>query len=428
MPVNLTEVFGVGNSLVKSYVERTDVDNKMKMAIQSDRQIVVYGASKQGKTALVSKYVDYDDSIVVRLAPNSELAGVYHSILRQAKIIMRTSYTEGTGSQVKSEIKAKIKAAVALFGSGELEAVGGASANRNTSSSYQEIAFNLELAQDIGELLQKVKLKKMIILENFHYLSEEVQKQFSYDLRTFQEIGIRFIILGVWREKDRMSQYNGDLLDRIEEIAVEPWEEKDFFKIAMKGSEYLNIIFSREIIERCSKASFGSVGVFQELLKEVCCESGVLDDSGGSINIDNPLFVQKAIKTKTRAYSGRHQRALESLASGLSNSSTLFLNYYLVKVLLLNGYDYVNGGISRETLHQKIKDVHHSGDDIKVWNITSLLNSLAELQHKKDINPPILGYDNNTRLLQVVDSTFNFFMKHANLNTIIHEIANPLRS
>lgn len=427
MAILLEDVFGVSNKMVRSYVERRNVDTKIKKALRSDRQIVVYGASKQGKTALVSKYISYDDNIIIRLAPNSDLSGIYQSILRQAGILLKISYTEVRKRELRSDIRAKIKAAVALFGAAEAETGGSVKSGADLTKNFQEIPFNLELSQDVGELLIKKDNKKFIILENFHYLSEEIQRQFSYDLRTFQEMGVRFIILGVWREKDRMSQYNGDLLDRVEEIAVEPWNKDDFHKIAQKGSEMLNIIISRPIIEECANASFGSVGVFQELLKEVCIEAGVLDDTGGLTSIDNKVFLEKAVKTKTRAYSGRHQRALESLASGLSTSSTLHLPYYLVKILLENGFDYVSQGISKEALEEKIIKMHHKSDEVKTASITQMLNSLAEVQNKKDINPPILGYDNNTRLLQVVDSTFNFFMKNADLKNILQEIPNPLR-
>jgi hypothetical protein len=47
-------------------------------------------------------------------------------------------------------------------------------------------------------------------------------------LTPFQELGVRFVILGVWREKNRLSQFNGDLLDRVHEVPVEPWLESDF--------------------------------------------------------------------------------------------------------------------------------------------------------------------------------------------------------
>ena len=114
-----------------------------------------------------------------------------------------------------------------------------------------------------------------MILENFHYLPDDVQKQLAFDLRSYQELGVRFVILGVWREKHRMAQFNGDLLDRIIEIPVEPWTEVDFRRVVNSGSDELNVRIARDIVEDAIVSSFSSIGVFQELLKGVCSESGI---------------------------------------------------------------------------------------------------------------------------------------------------------
>ena len=52
-------------------------------------------------------------------------------------------------------------------------------------------------------------------LIDFYYLNDDIQKQFAFDLRAFQELGVRFVILGVWREKNRMAQFNGDFLTEL---------------------------------------------------------------------------------------------------------------------------------------------------------------------------------------------------------------------
>jgi hypothetical protein len=44
----------------------------------------------------------------------------------------------------------------------------------------------------------------------------------------------------------------------------------------------------------------------------------------------------------------------------------------------------------------------------------------------KFISPPIIDYDAQSRLLQVVDSTFYFFIRNANLKEILELIPNPL--
>jgi len=238
--------------------------------------------------------------------------------------------------------------------------------------------------------------------------------------------------IGVWREKNRLSQFNGDLVDRVIEIPVEPWGEDDFIRVAEKGQEALNIIFSVELVRKCLDSSFSSIGVFQELLKEVCIAADVRDKNLFERRIDDLALFDIAATRKAEEYASRHQRALESIAAGnLSRSAKdgvlpLFLPYYLVRVILDGGYDGLANGLRRATIQENIQQIHHRPDDVRASDMSNLLYNLAALQASKSISPPIIDYDKSTKLLQVVDSTFYFFLKNADLKSIAGEIPNPL--
>ncbi len=58
--------------------------------------------------------------------------------------------------------------------------------------------------------------------------------------------------------------------------------------------------------------------------------------------------------------------------------------------------------------------------------MSNLLTGLANLQSVKSISPPIIDYDSQNRLLQVVDSTFYFFIKNSDVKEILGSIQNPL--
>lgn len=416
--MNVEDVFGVSGKQVASYVERVHVDDKFKDALRTDKQIIVYGSSKQGKTALVKKYIPYED--------------IYQSILRKSGVVLKTSYTEGTGDTTKVKSKASIQGAVAMVMKGKVEI--GLEKDRiaKTDEQFDEIEFNLELPDDVADLIHRVGHKKVVILENFHYLPEELQRTFAYDLRTFQDLKIRFIILGVWKEANRLAQYNGELQDRVYEIPVEPWLEDDFREIARKGEELLNIKFATVILEQCIENAFSSVGVFQELLKNTCFESGVVNKQSSSTFLENVGAFERAITSKTEEYSGRHLRNLESIACGngvqISKDKPLpyFLQYYIVMHILDIGYRGLNGGITKEALLHGIKQVHHRKDELKGAQLTAVLKGLTELQASKGISPPVIAYDSNSRQLKVVDSTFYFFLKNAQLEEIKEEIICPM--
>ena len=95
---NLEEVFGISKNQVESYHERLEVDGLFQDALKSDKQIIVYGSSKQGKTALVDKHVPYKDNIVVSLSPIMSVRDIYRSILNSLGVVI-TSTTESTSTQ-----------------------------------------------------------------------------------------------------------------------------------------------------------------------------------------------------------------------------------------------------------------------------------------------------------------------------------------
>ena len=105
MAILLEEVFGVSSRPVLSYVKRASVDDRFVEALKADKQIVVYGSSKQGKTALVQTYLPYHKNLVVRLTPKTQIVDIYASILRQSGIEIREFATETSGRETSASVK-----------------------------------------------------------------------------------------------------------------------------------------------------------------------------------------------------------------------------------------------------------------------------------------------------------------------------------
>lgn len=97
-----------------------------------------------------------------------------------------------------------------------------------------------------------------------------------------------------------------------------------------------------------------------------------------------------------------------------------------MRVVLEGGFEGIANGMRRSDIHERIRAIHHRGDDVRASDMSNLLSGLANLQSVKSISPPIIDYDAQNRLLQVVDSTFYFFLKNSNLQEIQESIQNPL--
>ncbi|WP_144424894.1 hypothetical protein [Pseudomonas trivialis] len=430
MKYKTSDVFGVRSQLIKSYIERPSVDELFSAALKDKNQVIVYGSSKQGKTSLTLKHLTPNEYVKVECSPQTQAIDIYRSILRQSNITYFESDTQGLSFEISSNINAGVKVKVPFMGEANLGAGTADKTTRTNSSKELYIEYNLELAQDVSELLRKKEIEKFIVLENFHYLSSEVQERLAYDLRVFQDLGVIFIVLGIWREANRLVQFNGDLLDRVTEVPVEPWLDEDFSKVIDKGSNLLNVDFSI-VQKKLIKSSFDSVGVVQELCKQCCIAAGVTETADTKVTI-NDTHLLAALETKSSEYGGRHIRNFESfvdIARKTSNQSgkpSLAFPFYFIHLLLKTDLENIEQGLSRSTLLEGIRKVHHRPDDVRSGDLGAFLHNITQHQINKRIQPPFVDYDRGSKLLKIIDSSLYFFLRHCDRNSILADIPHPI--
>lgn len=415
-------VYGISNSYVDSYVSRKDVDDKFLDGLRSDRHIIVYGSSKQGKTSLIREHVLDDKKIVIECNPRTQTIDIYKSILRQlnVEIIESIVIEDGNEKGAKAGIKAKLKIPFISEGEASVEASGKIVQNKKTD--YKVIEYDLSLSQDISEVIGLRKYDGRIVIENFHYLGMTVQKDLSFDLRTFHDNNILFIILGVWRERNRLTQFNGDLTDRLMEVPVEPWERADFLRVITEGEPLLNVSFN-EVAKQIIDKSNGSIGVLQELCKYCCLNAGVKETVDGATTNLNLNNLNKAIEIKVGDYAGRHIRCLEDFIS--EDDTKLNLTYFFLMAILQSDIVELERGITKLSLEEKINELRNSHNTVRKTDFNRFFNHIVEYQLKKNISPPLFEFDKGLQCIKMIDSTFIFFIKHKNREDLMNCFANP---
>ncbi|TAK61948.1 hypothetical protein [Methylobacter sp.] len=425
-----SDVFGVKSKLIASYVERESVDARFKSALKDGNEVIVYGSSKQGKTSLILKHLDEEEYVKVECSPQTQSIDIYKSILRQLKIKYIESETTDSSYEHGGKVNAGFKIKIPFVGDTNVGAELSDKKTDKASTKESYIEYNLALAQDVSELLKSYETEKYIVLENFHYLELDVQETLAYDLRVFQDHHIIFVILGIWREANRLIQFNGDLLDRITEVPVEPWDTNDFQKVIKKGSDMLHVDFSN-VEEQLISDSFDSIGVVQEICKYSCTDAGVNETQNNAVLISQDNL-NSALKKKAEEYGVRHIRNFEAfvdIARRTSNQSgkpSLAFPYYFIKLLLTQDFEEIEKGLSRATLLEEIRKIHHRPEDVRSGDLGAFLHNLTQHQINKKIQPPFVDYDRGGKILKIIDSSLYFFLKHCNREEILGDIPNPL--
>jgi hypothetical protein len=427
-----TDVFGVKSTLIKTYTERRKVDKKFNDAINDGNEVIVYGSSKQGKTALILKHLDPNNYIKVECSPQTKPIDIYKSILRQLRIGYTESTTNTESNLKGGKINGGFKVKVPMVGELGIGSEVNETDNSTTSTKQLFFEYNLELPQDVSELLKNSIKKKYIVLENFHYLTHEVQEILAFDLRVFQDQQIIFIILGIWREANRLVQFNGDLLDRISEVPVEPWSKNDLVQVINKGEELLNVDFSKikyEIINSC----LDSIGVVQEVCKQ-CCLVANVDETADEKVVLQHNHLYKALGIKSKEYGIRHNRNFEAFVDINSKTNTpngkppLAFPYYFILLLLTYKLDDIEKGLSRAVLFKEIKKIHHRPDDVRSGDLGKFLHNITQHQINKKINPPFVDYDKGGKMLKIIDSSLYFYLRNCDRNEIIDDLPNPIEN
>lgn len=104
--MHLNNVFGVSRDPVASYIERDSVDSTLSEALATTKQIVIYGSSKQGKTALLQRHLDEKYRCTYHCGPASSAEDIYRAFLRQLGVEIVTEKANTSSKEATASVKA----------------------------------------------------------------------------------------------------------------------------------------------------------------------------------------------------------------------------------------------------------------------------------------------------------------------------------
>ncbi|WP_202945116.1 hypothetical protein [Methylomonas methanica] len=415
------EVFGINRDLPLNYVERRSADLVLVANLARRQHLVIYGSSKQGKTSLRKHCLKDDDYIVVHCSNKWSLDNVHEAILKQAGYEITVSKTLATSG--KQKIFAKIKAS--FFGS---EAEGGAEAERSNEEGLTTAPLELDPmdVNDIISALTNISFQRYIVLEDFHYLPIETQKDFAVALKAFHESSdFSFIIIGVWLEKNRLSVYNGDLTGRLLPINADRWMRDELEQVISAGEALLNISFTKGFKNELLDSCYESVYIVQETCHQCCLREEVHRTQQEQREIGNNVNCSEIINYVVNQQGGRFNSFLTQFSEGFQDT-TLEMHKWLLYPILISDVEHIEKGFRQAEIRNILQQTHPRGSELNSGNVTQSLQSASSLQIKKDIKPMILDYDQTNLRLNIVDKSFQIWLSRQDRNELLDLVGLPL--
>jgi hypothetical protein len=400
-PLDVNQVFGVQRSLPANYVERVDVDDRLVESLRQRQHIVIYGSSKQGKTSL-RKWVFTEQSYILISCVNiKSVAQLHLAILKEAGYkIVDNVHSSGTSSTVKLSFGANWP--------------GGVNPNIEwqdaLTDQLQVSSHSLDLDptefNDVIGALGSIRFSRYIILEDYHYLPEDIQAEFAKLLKAYYDYSdYCFIVIGVWLDEYRLVRFAGDLRERSMPISVDQWSREQLSQAIAKGAELLNIEFDDDFVVFTLDHCFDSIWVVQRVCNRACIESNVLTEQADFRRVGSLQLAEKLIRDVIASQSARSIGFIDGFSAGPAYESRIIFTW-ITLAILASDPEYLERGLELDQIKSFI-DTYRLEGYIDLVTLRMSLEQVTWFQMEiVRINPIVVDYDKTARRLNIVDREF----------------------
>lgn len=256
--------------------------------------ISIAGPSKSGKTVFVEQCLGRQNLIQVTGAGVNKPEELWLKVfdIIGTPIPHSTSSTSGSAGKVG--------------GSGQVEggiivAKGKAGVSVESSHSDSETSSSSFAIDCLQLLIREVANTEFVIfIDDFHYISQETQREVAKQIKEAIRQGVRFICASVPYHADDVIRSNPDLRGRVFSIDFQYWGKEILEKIAYKGFPELGISYRNTAIDVLASEAAGSPQLMQYLCLNSCYELGVREhDGGGTVELANDRSLLQRICRRT---------------------------------------------------------------------------------------------------------------------------------
>jgi len=406
--IRVQDVFGITSSVpTYTYVDRAGLDARFELLLDTDKHMVLHGASKQGKTVLRRKSLPEEQCVVVQCRTNWKLEDLYDELLSRLNVLVATETTKSVKTTVSGELKVQGEGSVPMVAKIAGDLSGGF--ERENGAEVKTVPA-VKQQSTLSFLIDAIKVSgKRVVLEDLHYLEEDQRKRLATDLKAFYEESVFFVMVGVWADQSIFNFYNPDLSGRIEEIDPR-WTEQELTEVLNKGQSALNIDIDEELVKQIVADSYRNVGLLQSLAFRFCVESDVTKWQWARKKLTDKDPLQRARLHICQELGAKYTQMARVFERGFRKSTELHVYQNILRIAVQASEAELMNGLAYSDVFDRI---HKINSAIRASDLTAALNKIARLQVDNGMQRPILSYQSRSRIIQLVDVDLLFYKKYS---------------
>lgn len=403
MQPKLTDVFGIRTIVSEySYIDRGGLDKEISDAAKRNQHIALKGESKSGKSWLRQKLFPEANVIPCRLAYST--TEIYRQILSNLDISVEVEQSSSGGATLSFEGSTDIgwswlaKARGVVQGSGKIDKT---TVRKAVGHDEFDFTFLADVIKASG---------KQVVIEDFHYLESEVQRNLAHELKTFWDYEVYFVIIGVWHRKNYITYLNSDVAGRVYEVSVY-WSPQELQESISKGADALNIQISSNVQKQLAGDSYNNVGILQSLIFAYCDRKGVSERQKDTLDVSDMSAVEDAGMVYADQIEAVYQLFADKVSEGIRRRKDSTQIYaYAMQTIVEAGDEELIAGLSVDTIFER---AHGKQPRIQKGNLRTVLSKFREIQIDDRGKGLVMTFDEPTQSMIIVDRGLLFYRKYS---------------
>lgn len=374
----------------------------------------VTGHTKSGKTVLVRSAYPSEASVWIDGGSISEEEDFWSGIVEKLDLFQSAEkgQSKGKTSEFGTEASGQINF---LIAKGNTKLTGKVGRGSGTSTGASR-----EVTSRITALAGLREANLPLVIDDFHYLSRELQASLIRALKALIFDGLPVILIAIPHRRYDALKVEKEMTGRLHPVEIPLWESDELAFIPQTGFPLLNCVVSESTVQSFVDEAIGSPHLMQDFCRSLCRKFGVKTNEDGQTlqpseedlksifsevaeTIGRPIFEKLA--------RGPRQRT-DRIARKLNNGTEVDI-YGLV----LHALAHVRPGLvtlEYEELRTALRAI--AKDPPQLHEVARVLKHMATIAASDESSTPVIDFEEHEKVLHLTDPFFAFYLRWGNLN------------
>ncbi|MCG2593102.1 TIR domain-containing protein [Ramlibacter sp. XY19] len=267
------------------------------------------------------------------------------------------------------------------------------------------------------EIAPYLASQRLVIIDDFHHLSESVKDGLSEDLKLWHEKAVRFVLIGIASSARDLAGNDKELGIRNDVFDLRTQDEKFVRQLMVQGAGHLRLRFSERFIQETAAGSKGIPSVVQAICRTACIKNGIERTQAAEVEIDESLAnIRQEV---LRIFEHKYFDKIVALSKGKLQAKSVHNTYFdIVAAIAKDERSDIPTEYLYRTIVAPITDPKKKNQ--KSTSYYNCLNYLGDVIKDSKLDDVIMYRKGKS--ISIEDPTFRFYLNLLDLDDVRRRI------